>query len=79
MLRERDAPQSLSAHRGNAVFLMNAGIFGLFILGYYNLIGASFSGPIFGVMFCMLSTCDSGSNPANVWPMMVGYLATSQV
>ena len=68
---------SLSSAYGNAVFLMNVGIYGLFILGYYNLIGASFNGVTFGILFCMLATCNSGSHPGNVLPIMVGYVAAS--
>ncbi len=64
---------------GNATFLMNVGIFGLFILGYYNLIGATFNGVTFGIIFCMLCTCNSGSHPGNVWPIMVGYVLASAV
>jgi len=68
---------NFSSTYGNAVFLMNVGMFGLFILGYYNLIGATFNGVTFGVVFCMLSTCNSGSHPGNVWPIMLGYVAAS--
>jgi len=64
---------------GNAVFLMNVGVFGLFILGYYNLIGATFNGVTFGILFCMLSTCNSGSHPGNVLPIMLGYAVASWV
>ena len=64
---------------GNAVFLMNMGIFGLFILGYYNLIGANFNGITFGIIFCMLACCNSGSHPGNVWPIMLGYFVASTV
>ena len=64
---------------GNAVFLMNMGIFGLFILGYYNLIGATFNGITFGIIFCMVATCNSGSHPGNVWPIMLGYFVASVV
>ena len=70
---------NFSATYGNAVFLMNVGVFGLFILGYYNLIGATFNGITFGIVFCMLSTCNSGSHPGNVWPIMLGYVAASTV
>lgn len=65
---------SVSATLGRDVFLMNFGVFGLFILGYYNLVGASFNGVTFGVMFCMLATCNSGSHPLNTWPMLLGYI-----
>ena len=68
---------NFSATYGNSVFLMNVGCFGLFILGYYNLIGATFNGVTFGVVFCMLSTCNSGSHPGNVWPIMLGYVVAS--
>ena len=70
---------NFSSTYGNAVFLMNVGVFGLFILGYYNLIGATFNGVTFGIIFCMLSTCNSGSHPGNVWPIMLGYVAASTV
>ncbi len=70
---------NFSSAYGNAVFLMNVGIFGLFILGYYNVIGATFNGVTFGIIFCMLSTCNSGSHPGNVWPIMLGYVAASTV
>ena len=64
---------NFSATYGNAVFLMNVGLYGLFILAYYNWIGAEFNGVTFGVIFCMLSTCNSGSHPGNIWLIMLGY------
>ena len=70
---------NFSSTYGNPVFLMNVGVFGLFILGYYNLIGASFNGVTFGIIFCMLATCNSGSHPVNVWPIMLGYIVASTV
>ena len=70
---------NFSSTYGNATFLMNVGVFGLFILAYYNLIGATFNGVTFGIIFCMLSTCNSGSHPGNVWPIMLGYVAASTV
>ena len=70
---------NFSSTYGNATFLMNVGVFGLFILGYYNLIGATFNGVTFGIIFCMLSTCNSGSHPGNVWPIMLGYVVASAV
>ncbi len=70
---------NFSSTYGNAVFLMNAGVFGLFILGYYNLIGATFNGITFGIIFCMVATCNSGSHPGNVWPIMLGYFVASTV
>ena len=64
---------NFSATYGNEVMLMNTGLFGFFILGYYNLIGAEFNGVTFGVIFCMLCTCNAGSHPANVLPIIMGY------
>ena len=77
LLCNRNQVNNVSGTQGNAVFLMNAGVFGLFILGYYNLIGASFNGVTFGLIFCMLCTCNSGSRPSNVWPIMLGYVVAA--
>ena len=70
---------NFSSTYGNATFLMNVGVFGLFILAYYNAIGATFNGVTFGIIFCMLSTCNSGSHPGNVWPIMLGYVLASTI
>jgi len=71
-----------TAKYGNAPFLMNVGIFGLMIVGYFNLAGAIdgrnvWTGMTFGIVFCMLATCNSGSHPGNVWPIMAGYMLSS--
>ena len=62
---------------GNAAFLMNVGVYGLFVLLYYSLIGAVFNAVTFGCIFCMLACSCSGSHPRNVLPIMVGYVAAS--
>ena len=77
LLKDPALVTNFSSTYGNATFLMNVGVFGLFILGYYNLIGATFNGITFGIIFCMLATCNSGSHPANVWPIMLGYAVAS--
>jgi len=79
LLKNRGQVNNVSGTQGNAVFLMNLGVFGLFILGYYNLVGGSFNGVTFGLVFCMLCTCNSGSRPSNVWPIMLGYVVASFV
>ena len=79
LLKNRSQVNNVSGTLGNAVFLMNVGVYGLFILGYYNLVGGSFNGVTFGLVFCMLCTCNSGSRPTNVWPIMLGYVAASTV
>jgi hypothetical protein len=52
------------------------------ILAYFNLAGLIdgkdvWTGMTFGIVFCMLATCNSGSHPGNVWPIMAGYMITS--
>ena len=79
LLKNRNQVGNVSGTLGNGVFLMNMGVFGLFILAYYNLIGAPFNGVTFGLIFCMLCTCNSGSRPSNVWPIMLGYVVASFV
>ena len=79
LLRDPALVTNFSSTYGNATFLMNMGVYGLFILGYYNLIGASFNGVTFGIIFCMLACCNSGSHPGNVWPIMLGYVVASTV
>ena len=79
LLIDPDLVTNFSSAYGNAVYLMNVGVYGLFILGYYNLVGATFNGVTFGVIFCMLACCNSGSHPGNVWPIMLGYVVASTV
>ena len=79
LLTDPELVTDFSSTYGNATFLMNAGVFGLFILGYSNLIGANFNGITFGIIFCMVATCNSGSHPGNVWPIMLGYYVASVV
>ena len=79
LLTDPELVTNFSSTYGNATFLMNMGVFGLFILGYYNLIGAPFNGVTFGLIFCMVCTCNSGSHPGNVWPIMLGYFVASTV
>ena len=71
-----------SSKYGYAPFLMNVGLFGLMIVAYFNLAGVIdgkdvWTGMTFGIVFCMLATCNSGSHPGNVWPIMAGYMITS--
>ena len=77
LLKDPGQGVSFTTKYGNAAFLMNAGIFGLFILAYYNLTGGPATGMTLGIIFCMLATCNSGSHPGNVWPIMAGYVLTS--
>ena len=82
LMKDSGKGVSFTTKYGNAAFLMNVGIFGLMIVGYFNLAGAldgknMWTGMTFGIVFCMLATCNSGSHPRNVLPIMVGYIVTS--
>lgn len=77
LLASPDQVGNVTSTCGNAVFMMNMGVYGLFILAYYNLIGANFNGVVFGIILCMLSCCNSGATPATVWPIMLGYVAAA--
>ncbi len=82
LLKDSGHGVSFTSKYGNAPFLMNVGVFGLMIVGYFNLAGfidgkSVWTGMTFGIVFCMLSTCNSGSHPGNVWPIMAGYMVTS--
>ena len=79
LLTDPEQIVNFSAAYGNGPMLMNVGAFGLYILLYYNIIGAEFNGVTFGVIFCMLSTCNSGSHPGNIWPITLGYSMASQL
>lgn len=78
---------SFTTKYGNAPFLMNVGVYGLMIVAYFNLaalmdggfarMSTVWTGMTFGIVFCMLCTCNSGSHPGNVWPIMLGYVVTS--
>ena len=67
-----------SAKYGAGLCIMNLGIYGLFIVAYYNLVGATFTGATFGAIWCMLSFGAAGSTPWNVLPIMIGYVIASQ-
>lgn len=82
LLKDSGHGVSFTTKYGNAPFLMNAGVFGLMIVAYFNLAGfidgkEVWTGMTFGIVFCMLATCNSGSHPGNVWPIMAGYMITS--
>ncbi len=77
---------SFTSKYGFAPFLMNAGVFGLMIVAYFNFaalidgtatMSGAWTGMTFGIVFCMLATCNSGSHPRNVLPIMVGYVVFS--
>ena len=87
LMKDSGHSVSFSAKYGHAPFLMNVGVFGLMIVAYFNLaafldggldrMSGVWTGMTFGIVFCMLATCNSGSHPRNVLPIMVGYVVTS--
>ncbi len=66
-----------AAKHGIGATAINFGVYGLFIVAYYNIIGATFTGPTFGVIWCMLAFCAAGSTPLNVLPILLGYFVGS--
>lgn len=83
LLKDSGHGVDFSQKYGTAVTLMNVGVFGLFILAYYNLVAlisgseTVFNAVTLGCVLCMLATCCSGSHPGNVWPILLGYAVAS--
>ena len=73
LLKDSGYKSDFTAKYSAGANLMNIGVYGLFILLYYNVIGATFTGPTMGAVFCMLCCCCNGATPLNVFPIMVGY------
>lgn len=67
-----------AAKYGIGPCVINFGVYGLFILAYYNLVGAKFTGPTFGAIWNMLAFAAAGSTVMNVWPIMLGYVIAAQ-
>ena len=61
LMLDKAEASSFSAAYGKAAFLMNG----------------SLNGVTFGIIFCMLACCNSGSHPLSVLPIMLGYAAAS--
>ena len=70
--------------------MVNMGLYGLFILAYYNVVqgiefsgghitltGATFTGATMGAIMCMYAFCCHGAHPRNVFPIMIGYALAS--
>ena len=72
--RRTDFTQKYSA----GLCLINFALYGFTVLAYYNLIGASFTGPTFCCIWGMVSFAAYGATPANVIPIMIGYFLASR-
>ena len=79
LLRDSGYNVDYGTKYGSGAAILNFGIYGLFIVLYYLLIGAKWNAATLGCVFCMVCCCYKGSHPANVWPIMVGYVAASYI
>ena len=77
LLKDSGFGADYGAKYGTGTAILNFAIYGLFIMLYYNLIGANWNAATIGCVFCMVCCCFKGSHPGNVWPIMVGYVAAS--
>lgn len=73
LLKDSGYRSDFAAKYGAGPCLINLGVYGLFILLYYNLIGATFTGATFGVVFCMAACACMGATPLNALPILLGY------
>lgn len=77
LLKDSGFGADYGAKYGAGTAILNFAIYGLFIVLYYNLIGAKWNAATLGCVFCMVCCCFKGSHPANVWPIMAGYVAAA--
>lgn len=59
--------------------ILNIGFYGFLVFFYFLLVisytdGAGFTGPTVGVILAAMTFCAMGQQPANVWPIFVGYI-----
>ena len=73
LLRDSGYRSDFTAQYGAGPCLINLGVYGLCILLYYNLIGATFTGATMGAVFCMVCCACAGATPRNVLPVALGY------
>lgn len=78
LLKSNGHTADFFAEFGTPYVLMNIGLYGLMILGYFTLVvtftnGVGFTGPTVGVIFAALTFSCQGQHPANVWPIFIGY------
>ena len=77
LVKESGYNADYGAKYGAGTAILNFGIYGLFIVLYYNLIGANWNAATLGCVLCMVCCCFKGSHPGNVWPIMAGYVAAA--
>ena len=77
LLRDTGRKADFVTKYGPGLAILNVGVYGLMIVAYYILVGASFNGVTLGIVFCMVCFGAAGSHPGNVWPIMAGYVLFS--
>ena len=77
LLKDSGFGVDFAAKYGVPTAIFNLGIYGLFIMLYYNLIGANWNAITLGCVFCVICCGFKGSHPGNVWPIWVGYVLAS--
>lgn len=78
LLKDTGLKADFTAKYGPGLAIMNVGVYGLFIVAYYILVGGSFNGVTLGIIFCMVCWGAAGAHPGNVWPIMLGYIIAAQ-
>ena len=87
LLTDAGHKRDYTALFGSGLSLINFGVYGLFIVGYYTFVsvinGAPFNGAYngvtLGITLCMVCFACAGANPGNVWPIMAGYVLMSLI
>ncbi len=78
LIKDSGHKSDFAAKYGIGPCVINIGVYGLFIMAYYNLVGAKFTGPTYGAIWNMLAFAAAGSTPLNVFPIMIGYVVAAQ-
>ena len=69
---------------GMKTCLINIGVYGIFVLFYFNLViiltnGVGYTGNVTGYILAALTFATCGQHPRNVYPIMLGYTALSLI
>ncbi len=84
--------KDFTSEYGVSATLLNIGIYGLFVLAYFNLVhgmtmtdgnvsfaAAKFTGATMGAIMCMMSFSAQGQTPRTVFPIIIGYALASLI
>ena len=77
ILRCTGYEQDLTETADYPVVLIHMGVYGFFVIGCYQLIGASFNGVTIGCMFCLMAVAARGATPVTMLPILLGYILAS--